>query len=118
MTQKRDTVWPSRGAPSLLPVHQHKVILQQRALGVGPHHTHQAAGVQLLVLVQGVGQLVHGLTGRGERKLRAEDGPPAGVPVLPGLRLLPSGLPLFLHFTREKKSREPPITSNSSSLPC
>lgn len=104
------------GAPSLSPVHQHEVILQQWALGVGPHHTHQAAGMQLLVLVEGVGQLVHGLTGRRERKRRAEDEPPARVPVPPGLRLLPSGLPLFLHFTHEKKSRELPVTTNSSSL--
>lgn len=52
-----------REALSLLPVHEHKVILQKRALGVGPHHTHQAASVQLLVLVKGMGQLVHSLMG-------------------------------------------------------
>lgn len=70
MIQKWDS-WPSRfglptQAPSLLPVHQHEVILQQRALGVGPHHTHQAAGMQLLILVEGMRQLVHGLMGGGE----------------------------------------------------
>lgn len=51
-----------REAPCLLPVHQHEVILQKWALGVGPHYTHQAASMQLLVLVEGMGQLVHSLT--------------------------------------------------------
>lgn len=56
------------GGTFLSPVHQHQVILEKRALGVGPHHTHQAAGVQLLILVKGVGQLVHSLTGEVGKK--------------------------------------------------
>lgn len=111
MIQKWDS-WPSRlgpprGAPFLLPVHQHQVILQQRALGVGPHHTHQAAGVQLLILVEGMRQLVHSLMGGGEGR----SGPrtsPSRLPVLPawhgGLSLLATLLPLSFHFTH-KKSR-------------
>lgn len=55
-------------APALSPVHQHQVILEKRALGVGPHHTHQAARMQLFVLVKGVRQLVHCLM-----RVEAED---------------------------------------------
>ncbi|TNN35551.1 hypothetical protein EYF80_054289 [Liparis tanakae] len=36
---------------------QHQVVPQQSTLGFGPHDGHQAAGVQVLVLVQRVGQL-------------------------------------------------------------
>jgi len=54
---------PPGEAPALLPVHQHQVILEKRTLGVGPHHTHQAASMQLFVLVKGMSQLVHRLMG-------------------------------------------------------
>lgn len=57
---------PRRHLP--LPVHQHQVILEKRALGVGPHHTHQAAGMQLFVLVKGMRQLVHLPDGGGGRR--------------------------------------------------
>lgn len=62
--------------------------------------------MQLLILVEGMGQLVHSLMGRKEGQLRAEDWLPARAPVLPGMAsgliLLPNGLPLFLHFTHKE----------------
>ena len=44
-----------------LPVYEHQVIPEQRTLGLWPEDAHQAAGVQTLVHVEGVGQLVHRL---------------------------------------------------------
>lgn len=97
MIQKWDS-WPSKfgpptQAPSLLPVHQHEVILQQRALGVGPHHTHQAAGMQLLILVEGMRQLVHSLMGGGEGRSGLRPSwlllPQGRLPVLPGMAQWP-----------------------------
>lgn len=61
------------GVFSLLPVHQHEVVLQKRALGVGPHHTHQAASMELLVLVKGMSQLVHSLTGEEGKRESKKD---------------------------------------------
>ena len=54
--------YPQTGILGVSPVHQHEVILQKWTLGVGPHHTHQAACMQLLVLMEGMCQLVHSLT--------------------------------------------------------
>lgn len=103
---------PPREALALSPVHQHEVILQERTLRVGPHHTHQAAGVQLLVLVKGMGQLVHSLTreeGKKERSgLRAEDESPGRtLPMLlgtpgPAPRRCGLLLPHLLSFRTEK----------------
>lgn len=68
--------------------------------------------MQLLILVEGVGQLVHSL-GRKERKkgkessgLRTSHQPQflCCLAWRSGLRLLPGLLPLFLHLTH-KKSR-------------
>lgn len=56
------------------PVHQDQVVPQQSTLGLGPHDADQAAGVQVLVLVEGVGQLVHRLQGEGEGEGSAEGG--------------------------------------------
>ena len=42
-----------------LPVHEHQVVPEQRTLGLWPEDADQAAGVQTLVHVEGVGKLVH-----------------------------------------------------------
>lgn len=60
------------GVSPLSPVHQHEVILQKWTLGVGPHHAHQAACMQLLVLMEGMCQLVHSLTVEEENKYQAK----------------------------------------------
>lgn len=59
--------------------------------------------MQLLILVEGMSQLVHGLVGRRDRTLRAEDQPPARFPALPGMAQWPETAAQFatpfLHFT-------------------
>lgn len=45
-----------------VPVDQHQVIPEQGTLCFGPHDAHQAACVQVFILVEGVSQVVHRLT--------------------------------------------------------
>lgn len=45
----------------MLPVNEHQVISEQSTLGFGPEDSDKAAGVQALIHVQSMSQLVHSL---------------------------------------------------------
>lgn len=48
----------------LLPVYEHQIISKKGTLGLRPKHTDKTAGVQALVHVESVSQLIHGLQRR------------------------------------------------------
>lgn len=58
----------------LLPVYEHQVISKKGTLGLWPKHTDKAAGVQTLIHVESMSQLVYSLhrtqSQRGFRKLK------------------------------------------------
>ena len=65
-----------------VPVHENQVVSQQGTLGLGPENLHQTAGVQTLVHVQSVCELVHCLQGGGGTKQAFLKSTPAGPPRL------------------------------------
>lgn len=58
----------------LLPVYEHQIISKKRTLGLWPKHTDKAAGVQTLIHVESMSQLVYSLqrtqSQRGSRKVK------------------------------------------------
>lgn len=48
----------------LLPVYEHQIISKKGTLGLWPKHTDETAGVQALIHVESVSQLIYGLQRR------------------------------------------------------
>lgn len=65
---------PKRVEFILLPVYEHQIISKKRTLGLWPKHTDKAAGVQTLIHVESMSQLVYSLqrtqSQRGSRKVK------------------------------------------------
>lgn len=52
---------PKRAEFILLPVYEHQIISKKGTLGLWPKHTDKAAGVQTLIHVESMSQLVYSL---------------------------------------------------------